>query len=138
MLISYARVSTRDRNLELQREALTKAGCQMVFEDKVSGPRADRLMESSVPRHGGEGGAHSGFMAKDCFTPRHGGIVGAEARSESRLELHDIMQRGVGSIEKLADATGGLPDALLVFDQGEAHIIIAMLAKANAGRHRDI
>src|SRR5574337_1129278 len=42
MLIGYARVSTQDQNLELQREASAKAGCQKVFEDKVSGTRAER------------------------------------------------------------------------------------------------
>ena len=42
MLIGYARVSTQDQDLELQREALTKAGCRKVFEDKVSGSRVER------------------------------------------------------------------------------------------------
>jgi len=42
MLIGYARVSTQDQNLELQREALSKAGCQKIYEDTISGSRAER------------------------------------------------------------------------------------------------
>jgi DNA invertase Pin-like site-specific DNA recombinase len=36
MLVGYARVSTLDQKLDLQRDALTKAGCERLFEEKKS------------------------------------------------------------------------------------------------------
>ncbi len=42
MLIGYARVSTHDQNLDLQHDALQKAGCEKFFVDELSGAVATR------------------------------------------------------------------------------------------------
>ena len=42
MLIGYARVSTDDQDLTLQRAALKEAGCRRLYEEKISGTKRDR------------------------------------------------------------------------------------------------
>ena len=49
MLFGYARVSTQEQSLILQLEDLKKAGCQKIFQEKVSSvkerPQLQKLLE---------------------------------------------------------------------------------------------
>lgn len=42
MKIGYARVSTQDQNLDMQIDALKTAGCEIIFEEKISGKTKER------------------------------------------------------------------------------------------------
>jgi DNA invertase Pin-like site-specific DNA recombinase len=42
MLVGYARISTQDQNLDLQRQELNKAGCKKIYENTVSGKQSNR------------------------------------------------------------------------------------------------
>ena len=48
--IGYARVSTRDQNLDMQLSALHGAGCEQIYQEKVSGiqerPELERCLQS--------------------------------------------------------------------------------------------
>ena len=42
MKIGYARVSTKEQNLTLQIDALEKEGCSQIYQEKISGAKANR------------------------------------------------------------------------------------------------
>ena len=54
MIIGYARVSTEDQNLDAQITALTEAGAERIFAEKISGtkrtrPELDRMLDQLRP-----------------------------------------------------------------------------------------
>jgi DNA invertase Pin-like site-specific DNA recombinase len=53
MKVGYARVSTRDQNLDLQLEALQKSGCEEIFSEKVSAvverPELEKKASDTTP-----------------------------------------------------------------------------------------
>ncbi|HAS0831194.1 TPA: recombinase family protein [Enterobacter cloacae subsp. cloacae] len=54
MLIGYVRVSTNDQNTALQRNALDCAGCEQIFEEKISGTVANRPALSDITSFWGD------------------------------------------------------------------------------------
>ena len=64
MLIGYMRVSTAEQSLDLQRDALEKAGCRKIYEDVCSG----RATELRIPRKMGTDSTRSWALI-----PRHRG-----------------------------------------------------------------
>lgn len=51
MLIGYARISTHDQNLDLQKDALEKAGCERMYVEQISSgsssrPELEKTMET--------------------------------------------------------------------------------------------
>jgi len=70
MLIGYARVSTDDQNLDLQRAALNEVGCTRIYKEKLSGAsrrgRVDYGLEGDVPA------ASHWFFRSDSTTVRSG------------------------------------------------------------------
>ena len=42
MKIGYARISTKEQNLDLQTDALKQDGCEKIYTEVMSGTKADR------------------------------------------------------------------------------------------------
>ncbi|WP_435416757.1 recombinase family protein [Parerythrobacter aurantius] len=87
MLIGYARVSTDDQDLQLQRSELRAAGCERLFEEKLSGAKRDRPELTRLMEH---------LRAGDALV-----VTRLDRIARSTRDLLDIAQQ-------LTDAEAGL------------------------------
>jgi DNA invertase Pin-like site-specific DNA recombinase len=55
MKIGYARVSTKEQSLNLQKDALEKVGCEKIFSEHISGAKSDRPQLQEMIKHLREG-----------------------------------------------------------------------------------
>ncbi|CAO3439708.1 hypothetical protein [Azospirillum argentinense] len=97
MSIGYARVSTGDQSLDLQRDALKAAGCSRIFEDVMSGAK---------PRRPGLDACLQALEPGDTLV-----VWKLDRLARSLSSLIDVMQhlekRGIGfrSITQAVDTT---------------------------------
>lgn len=85
MLIGYARVSTDDQNLDLQRRALEEAGCDRIFEDQASG---------AVQKRAGLDAALASCVEGDILVVWRLDRLGRSLGHLIEL-LHNLAQRGI-------------------------------------------
>jgi Resolvase, N terminal domain len=81
MLVGYARVSTNEQILDLQKDALEKLGCTKIYSDVVSGAKEERkglkealeyVREGDTLHNGGMGTAERvGFLRMGGLHRRH-------------------------------------------------------------------
>lgn len=87
MKIGYARVSTRDQNLDMQLAALKEAGCEKIYQEKVSGV-GERAELQSALRYLRDG---------DCLVVYKLDRLGRSMRDLLNI-LSDLEKRGIGVV----------------------------------------
>ncbi len=97
MRIGYARVSTDDQNLDLQKDALGRAGCERILEDHEGGAKAARPGLAAVLEYTRKG---------DTLTVWRLDRLGRSLRDLIDL-VNQLEDRGVGlqSLQEAIDTT---------------------------------
>lgn len=128
MRIGYARVSTPDQSLDLQRDALHAAGCVEVYTDTASGSKADRPGLEQALSH-----ARKGDLLVVWRLDRFG-----RSLKDLVARIEELGERGVGfmSLQENIDTTSA--GGRLVFHvfgalaEFERELTLAGLASARA------
>lgn len=93
MLIGYARVSTDDQNLDLQRDALRVAGCEKIYEDRVGGVKAARPSLGKVMEVARSGDVLAVWRLDRLGRSLHDLIILARALDEAGIGLRSLQEK---------------------------------------------
>ena len=93
MLIGYARVSTLEQNLQMQEDALSKAGCEKIYTEKISAIKDKRPALEQALSH---------LRSGDTFVVWRLDRLGRSLRSLIDLILH-LKDQGI-AFRSLQDA----------------------------------
>lgn len=106
MQIGYVRVSINDQNTDLQRQALERAGCEQIFEEKMSGTVANRPALKKLLRTLNEGDTLAVWKL-DCFGRSMRNLV---------LLVNELRQGGI-HLKSLTDSIDtSSPMCYFIFD----------------------
>lgn len=97
MLIGYARVSTPEQNLDLQKDALKQAGCEKLYTDIASGAKSERAGLSEALKF-----FRSGDTLVVWKLDRFGRSLGHLIEAVRRLEERNV---GFRSLQENIDTT---------------------------------
>jgi len=93
LLIGYARVSTEDQRLDLQLDALARAGCHRTFEDRASGARANRPGLAAALSHLRRGGTLVVWRLDRLGRATHQLVGLLEQFERDDVRLHSLQDR---------------------------------------------
>jgi DNA invertase Pin-like site-specific DNA recombinase len=136
-VIGYARVSTDHQSLEAQHDALTAAGCERIFTDKLSGARDDRPGLAALLDY-----VRAGDTVTVVALDRLGRSLSAVIRTIERLTEDQVLLRSLREGIDYSTSTGrmlaGIFAALAEYERELIHKRAAAAARAAArlrGRH---
>jgi len=135
-VIGYARVSTDHQSLEAQHDALTAAGCERIFTDKLSGARDDRPGLAALLDY-----VRAGDTVTVVALDRLGRSLSAVIRTIERLTEDQVLLRSLREGIDYSTSTGrmlaGIFAALAEYEREPIHkrAAAARAAARLRGRH---
>jgi DNA invertase Pin-like site-specific DNA recombinase len=129
MLIGYARVSTDDQHLDGQRAALRAAGCQRIYEEKISGAKRNRPELTRLLEHLREGDVVVATRLDRLARSTRDLLEVAEILKQANVGLRSLA-------EPWADTTSPAGKMVLTVFAGIAEFERALIVeRTSAGRH---